>query len=60
MNVGSQSYYQIYNNDKVLLDPSVPDGGDTNYPFGFLADSLIETGHDISAIDTGSIENTIR
>ena len=59
MNIGARSYYRIHNvNSRMLLDPSVPDGGgDTNYPIVLLARILIEKGHRVGIFDRRNIND---
>jgi len=58
MNIGVHSYYKVHNVDnRMLLDPSVDGGGDTNYPFVLLAKNLRKMGHNIETIDAGSIDD---
>ena len=59
MKIGVYSYYKIHNiSDRMLLDPSVLDGGnDTNYPHVLLANGLKGMGHTVETIQKSGLEN---
>lgn len=56
MYIGFFSNHKVYNNNKLITDPSSLIGDDLMYPFVLLAQRLKELGHKVATIDTDNIE----
>ncbi len=59
MKIGVYNYYKVHNvGGRMLLDPSVSDGGDdTNYPHVLLARTLKDIGHTVETIQMNGPED---
>ncbi len=55
MHIGFYNYYQGYNKNRMLVDPSSPIGDNLNYPFVLLAERLKAMGHTVATIDTADL-----
>lgn len=57
MYLGLYNFYNEYNKNKMLTDPSSPIGDDLSYPFLYLGKYLKENGHRVNTIDMDELKN---
>lgn len=56
MHIGFYNYYNIYNKNKMLTDPSSAVGDNLMYPFFYLAEQLRKMGHLANTIDSNDLK----
>jgi len=56
MHMGFYNYYDIYNNNRMFMDPSSTIGDDLIYPLVYLGQRLRQAGHIVNTIDRDDLD----